>query len=293
MSRTLQLHRPLISFDLETTGLNVSEDRIIEISCIKLQPDGGRTTLTYRLNPERAISPEASAIHGISNEDVAGCPTFADVSDKIVSFMADCDLTGFNIERFDIPMLAQEFARIQHRFPEPGTQVIDSFRIFCHFEPRDLVSAYRVYCNGTLDNAHSAEADATAAADVLLAQLQRYEDLPLDAAGLHTFCHPVRPDWVDGDGKIVWQGGEAALGFGKHRGRSLKEMAQQEPNYLRWMAQGNFPIDTQTLCKNALKGEFPVPPEGNEGNKAADKAQAVQPAEAEAKNRPLLQTSLF
>lgn len=233
MARTLQLQRPLISFDLETTGLNVNEDRIIEMSCVKLMPDGARKTLTLRLNPQRPISPEASAVHGISDSDLADCPTFEAVADDIAAFMADGDLTGFNIERFDIPMLAQEFGRVRKTFPEPGTQVIDSFRIFCHFEPRDLVSAYRMYCNKTLEQAHSAEADAVAAADVLLAQLQRYEELPLDATGLHAFCHPVRPDWVDSDGKIIWQSGEAALGFGKHRGRTLRAMVAEEPNYLR------------------------------------------------------------
>lgn len=286
MSRTLQLGRPLISFDLETTGLHVAEDRIIEMSCVKMHPDGTRETLTFRLNPERPISPEATAIHGISGEDVAHCPTFAAKAQDVARFMAQCDLTGFNIERFDIPMLSQEFARVGETFPSKDTHVIDSFRIFCHFEPRDLGAAYRTYCNRTLEDAHSAEADAMAAADVLVAQLQRYEELPTDAAGLHAFCHPVRPDWVDGDGKVVWQGGEAVLGFGKHRGRSLKEMAQQEANYLRWMAQGNFSVDVQALCRNALKGEFPQPPEGATAGAASQADPAI-------KARPLQQASLF
>jgi DNA polymerase-3 subunit epsilon len=287
MSRTLQLIRPLISFDLETTGLNVLEDRIIEISCVKILPHGGRQTQTLRLNPTKPISPEASAVHGVFDADVAHCPTFAQVAGDIAAFMAGSDLTGFNIERFDLPLLTQEFGRAGHTFPAPGTQIIDTWRIFCHFEPRDLSAAFKYYCNGTLKDAHSAEADASAAADVLMAQLRQYPDLPNDAPGLHAFCHPVRPDWLDGEGKIIWQGGEAALGFGKHRGRSLKDMAEREPDYLRWIAQGKFSEQVQILCRDALAGKFPQP-EGTPDSQPAKPQAKDQP-----KARPFTQTSLF
>lgn len=291
MPRTLQLTRPLISFDLETTGLNIAEDRIIEMSCVKLLPDGGRATKTMRLNPTRPISAEATAVHGINDADLAGCPTFADVAADIAQFMEGADLTGFNIERFDVPLLSQEFARVGYTFPSGPVQVIDSWRIFCHFEPRDLSTAYRQYCGGTLSNAHSAEADAQAAADILVAQLNRYEELPLDAAGLHAFCHPVRPDWVDADGKITWLGDEAALGFGKHRGRTLKEMAQQEPDYLRWISKGNFTPEVQSICRQALMGQWPEK-SPTKSPQAQDAASDVQQAQA-AKTRPFSQKSLF
>jgi DNA polymerase-3 subunit epsilon len=282
MPRTLQLTRPLISFDLETTGLNVAEDRIIEMSCVKLLPGGGRDTKTLRLNPTRPISAEATAVHGISDADLAACPTFADVAHDIAQFMEGADLTGFNIERFDIPMLTQEFARVGYTFPSGPTQVVDSWRIFCHFEPRDLSTAYRQYCGGKLDNAHSAEADAQAAADILVAQLNRYPELPEEPEGLHAFCHPVRPDWVDADGKITWLGEDAALGFGKHRGRTLKEMAEQEPDYLRWISKGNFSVEVQGICRQALMGNLPKKPEAQAAPQAHGNTEIPTPAAAKA-----------
>lgn len=257
--RTLQLERPLVAFDLETTGLDVNEDRIIEISCVRMGVDGTREARTRRLNPGKPIAPEATAVHGIRNEDVAHEPGFAQVAKSLLDLFRGCDVTGFNIERFDLPLLVKEFERCGLAFPGEPMRVIDSFQIYMKQEPRDLASAYRYYCGAKLERAHSAEADATAAADILLAQIARYEDMPRDIATLDAFCHPEHPDWLDPDGRIVWKGDVAVLGFGKHRDRSLETLARDQPDYLRWMAGANFSIEVVQIVKAALKGEFPVP----------------------------------
>lgn len=257
----LRLARPLVAFDLETTGLSVTNDRIVEMSCVKLHPDGTREVRTRRVNPERPISAEATAVHGISNEDVVGEPTFAQVAKGLYAFFEGADLTGFNIEQFDLPLLAHEFARVGMTFPPQAVQVIDSWRIFLTKEPRDLSAAYRYYCGATLENAHSAEADAVAAAEILLAQVSRYEDLPADIDDLHAFCHPVHPDWLDPDGRIVWRQNRAVLNFGKHRDQPLDLLAKTHPDYLRWMATSDFSQDVVRIVSAALKGELPAAPQ--------------------------------
>jgi DNA polymerase-3 subunit epsilon len=247
-----------VVFDLETTGLDVNSDRIVEISCVKMAIDGSRDVRTRRLNPTIPISPAATRIHGISDDDVANEPTFAQLARGLFEFLDGCDLSGFNVEQFDLPLLVREFKRAGMAFPRAPVFVIDSWKIFLRKEPRDLAAAYRFYCGRELVNAHSAEADTVAAAEVLLAQVARYDDAPNDIEGLHAFSHPVHPDWIDPDGKIVWQGDEAALGFGKHRGRSLRSMAQAEPDYLRWMATAQFSDGVVEIVRAALLGEFPT-----------------------------------
>lgn len=257
MTKTLQLVRPMISFDIETTGLDVMRDRIIEISCIKIMPDHTRLSYTRRINPGCPISPEASAVHGMVEADLADAPSFAELAEDIATFMRGCDLTGFNIEKFDLPLLAAEFNRLEQSFPDAGTQIVDSGKIFWRNEPRDLKGALRFYCNKTLERAHSAEADAQAAADILLAQIAHYADLPSDVAGLDSWCHPNNPDWLDPDGKIVWKGDEAVITFGKHRHRSLRVLAAEEPGYLAWVCKKDFGEAVRTLCEAALAGNFP------------------------------------
>jgi len=259
-SRSLRLSRPLVVFDLETTGLSVTSDRIVEISCVKLLPDGTREVRTRRLNPEQPISPEATAVHGIRDEDVAHEPTFAQVARSLLVFFEGADLSGFNVENFDLPLLAHEFARVGMSFPPKETRVVDAWRIFLTQEPRDLSAAYRFYCQRDLDNAHSAEADAVAAADVLIAQVARYDDLPTDIEALHDFCHPQHPDWLDPQGRIVWRDKGAVLNFGKHRDKTLESLAQTNPDYLRWMASSDFSADVVRIVKAALDGEFPSAP---------------------------------
>lgn len=258
--RKLQLERPLVFFDLETTGLDIERDRIVELGLVKLLPDGERQTRARRIHPGMPIPPEATAVHHISDADVADCPPFSRIARDLHAWLQGCDLGGYNVERFDLPLLAAEFRRVQLEFPAEGTRVIDAYRIFAQREGRDLKSALRFYCDKELVGAHSAEADILATVEVLEGQLQRYPDLPNDVAGLHEASHPRDPSWVDANGRLVWRNGEAIVGFGKHRGRTLREMATQEPGYLRWIIGGDFSSDLKEICSQALRGSYPAPP---------------------------------
>lgn len=253
--RNLELTRPLVAFDLETTGLDINTDRIVEISCIKLSPDGSREVKTKRINPTIPIAAAATAVHGITDADVQDAPTFKQIARALFDFLNGCDLTGFNIEGFDLPLLRKEFERVGIVFPSDGVFVLDSWRIFLQREPRDLTAAYRFYCHKDLQHAHSAEADATAAADILLAQIARYEDMPLQLDALYAHCKD--PTWIDNDGKLMWRNDEAVMGFGKHKHRLLKEMVQNESGYLQWMAASNFSPTVVDIIKAAFRGEFP------------------------------------
>ena len=255
----LQLARPIISFDLETTGLDIANDRVVEICCVKIHTSGEREVRTTRLNPGRPIAPQATAVHGITDADVATAPRFEAASRELHAFFAGCDLTGFNIEHFDLPLLANEFGRCGLGFPAADARVIDSFRIFTMREPRDLSAALRFYCNRELTEAHHAEADALAAADVLLAQVDRYSDLPVDVPSLHAVCRP--PEWLDGTGKIQWGEDGAFINFGKHKGKTLAFLSDNDPGYLRWMCDGKFPPDTIEIVRRALNGILPEIPE--------------------------------
>lgn len=257
-TRTLSLTRPIVCFDLETTGLETKTDRIVELACVKIQPDMSREMLTLRVNPQMPIPEAASAVHGITNADVAHEPTFDMVAGKLADFLFGCDLTGFNLERFDLPLLRNEFMRANVKFPDGPVNIIDAHKIFIKKEPRDLSAAYRFYCDKNLENAHSAEADAIATADILLAQVERYEDLPLDTAGLQDFCKSKPKNALDPDGKIIWKDGSAVLSFGKHRNRSLQQLASQEPDYLRWISGADFSDEVRGLCRGALDGQFPA-----------------------------------
>jgi len=259
--RLLSLTRPIVSFDLETTGLDVQKDRIVEISCVKIMPDGTRDIRTYRVNPGVPISPEASRIHGITNEDVSDEPRFHKLASSLADFLLGCDLTGFNLERFDLPMLKNELSRCGIDFPQAPVHVIDAQKIFFKKEPRTLSAAYQFYCNKELNNAHSAQADAEATAEILMAQVTRYEDLPTSIEELDVYCHPVHPDWVDGEGKIVWKQGRATINFGRHTGVPLEQLARNEPHYLQWILKKNFSSDVMDICQAALRGEFPTPPQ--------------------------------
>lgn len=259
----LELQRPLVAFDLETTGLDVRRDRIVDIACVKLEPDGGRVTRTRRLNPEQPISVEAMQVHGIRDEDVVDAPTFRQVARSLLDFLDGCDLTGFNLRHFDLPMLEQEFARAGITFPDRDVRIVDSRTLFMIKEPRDLTAACRFYCDRELTDAHSAEADAVAAADVLLAQVAHYDDLPVTIDDLHQLCDPRQPHWIDPQGKLIWHNGEACLGFGRHKRRPLREMLQSEPEYLVWITQAEFSPEVQTIVGEALAGRFPAPQEEN------------------------------
>jgi len=253
-----KFERPIIFFDLETTGTNIKIDRIVEISAVKISPDGSSEVRTKRINPERPIPPESTAIHGIKDSDVANEPTFKSISSSLLKFFENCDLAGYNINNFDIPLISEEFRRAGIGFSTEGRKVIDVQTIFHKREPRNLSAAYRFFCGSELENAHSAEKDILATIKVFEGELKKYEDLPKNIEELHAYCSNRKPEWIDNTGKFKWQGDIAIVGFGKNDGIPLKDISVRNPDFLRWMINGAFPYDAVEIAKNALKGKFPA-----------------------------------
>lgn len=248
----LVLDRPLAFFDLETTGTDPASDRIVEISVVRLGVDGTREARTRRVNPERPIPPDATAVHGITDADVADAPPFRSIARAFLEFLADADLAGFNVLRFDAPLLEREFrdAGIPDAFA--GRRIVDALAIYHRKEPRNLAAAVRFYLGREHEGAHAAEADVLATADVLLAQLDRYADLPATVGELAAWCNPAPPGAVDRGGKFVRRDGEIVFNFGKKKGRKLADIARDEPDYLRWMLGSDFPDDVRAIVKEAL-----------------------------------------
>jgi DNA polymerase-3 subunit epsilon len=242
----IQLHRPLAFFDLETTGITVGADRIVEISILKLQPDGTKQIYTRRMNPEIPIPHFASQVHGIYDKDVANEPTFRQLAPEINAFIGNADLAGYNSNKFDVPMLVDEFLRVGVQFDMKGRRLVDVQNIFHKMEQRTLAAAYKFYCGKEIVNAHSAEADITATYEVLMAQLERYESLAKDVDGLHNFSSVNKN--VDLAGRIVYnEKKEEVFNFGKHKGKTVREIFQREPSYYDWMMGGDFPLETKQV----------------------------------------------
>ena len=238
--------RPIIFFDLETTGVDTAKDRIVEISMAKIMPDGEEIVKTRKLNPEMHIPEEATAIHGITDEDVKDCPTFAQVAKSLEQFIRGCDFGGFNSNRFDLPVLVEEFLRAGVDVDFKRRKFIDVQNIFHKKEQRTLVAAYKFYCDKDLDDAHSAEADTLATYEVLKAQLERYPDLENDIDKLAEFS--TRAETADYAGRILFnEKGEEVFGFGKYKGRSVEEVFRMEPSYYAWMMNGDFPLYTKKV----------------------------------------------
>lgn len=253
----LRLSRPLCFFDLETTGTDPARDRIVELSVLRLDPDGQRATRTRRINPERPIPTEATKVHGIRDEDVREEPTFRQVAKGLLEFLGEGDLAGFNVHRFDVPLLDREFRDCGLDLGLARRRVLDAMTIFHRKEPRDLSAAVRFYLGRDLEGAHGAEADVEATASVLEAQLLRYEDLPRDVGELDAWCRPVPSGAVDRDGKFVLRGDAVVFAFGKHQGRPLLEVARRQPDYLQWLLrQADFPPEARALAEKALRGEL-------------------------------------
>lgn len=240
----LKLTRPIVFFDLETTGTNVNTDRIVEISLVKLFPDGEVKSKTRRINPEMPIPAEATAVHHITDEDVAGEPTFRQVAASLAQLISGCDIAGFNSNRFDIPLLDQEFERAGIDFDFSRARFIDVQTIFHKKEPRTLVAAYKYYCGKDLTEAHSALADTTATMEVLLAQLERYDDLPTDVPALSEYATNSRN--VDLMGRLVYDDhGREVVNFGKHKGRLAEDVFKTDPGYYSWIMGGDFSNNTK------------------------------------------------
>ena len=252
----LQLRKPIIFFDLETTGLNITADRIVEISIIRLEPNGKETEVTMRINPEMHIPEEATAVHHITDADVASCPTFKQVADQILQLFSGCDIAGFNSNRFDLPMLCQEFNNVGKKLSLGSARMVDVQTIFFKKEPRNLTAAYRFYCGKDLENAHSATADTRATLEVLMAQLERYPDLPTDVEALSSFASNQRN--VDLAGRLVYDDqNREIINFGKYKGRVARELLRTTEglNYLDWILKGDFPQDTKdTFMRLKIEG---------------------------------------
>ncbi|MFA6260255.1 MAG: 3'-5' exonuclease [Bacteroidia bacterium] len=240
----LILKRPFVVFDLETTGINISTDRIVELAYIKIFPDGKEVTQTMRFNPQIPIPAEATMIHGISNEDVANEPAFKTKASELAELFKGCDFGGFNSNKFDFPMLVEEFLRAGIEFDTDNRKFVDAQRIFHMMEQRTLKAAYKFYCNKELIDAHQAEADTRATLEVLLAQLERYPELRNDIDFLHQYSGMDRN--VDLAGRMMMNDKkQVVFAFGKHRNKTVQEVFKAEPSYYQWMLDGDFPLDTK------------------------------------------------
>ncbi len=252
----LNLKIPLCFFDLETTGINITQDRIIEIAVIKVMPNGEVIRKSNLVNPTVAISPESTAIHGITNEDVANKPTFKEIAKEYVKFFEGADLAGFNILKFDVPMLVEEFLRVGVEFDYSRKKLIDAQKIFHMMEKRTLSAAFKFYCGKEMTNAHSAEADTQATMNVLFAQIERYENHEV-TDGLGNKVGVIKNDMeelnkltatemVDLVGRMVKNDkGEPVFNFGKHKNKPVLTVFKEEPSYYDWMMKGDFSLDTK------------------------------------------------
>ena len=239
----LKLLRPLAVIDLETTGTNLSNDRIVEIAIIRILPDGSQTIKHKLINPEIPIPVSSSDIHGITNEKVKDAPTFKQAANELKQFLDNCDLAGYNSNRFDIPLLVEEFLRVGMEFDTKGRKLLDVQRIFHMMEQRTLSAAYRFYCNKNLDGAHGAHADASATWEVLEAQLVKYPQLGVDLESILKVTG--EDEIVDFARRFTMENGVEVFNFGKHKGRTVVDVLKMEPQYYDWMMKGDFPLHTK------------------------------------------------
>ena len=241
----LELRRPIAFFDLETTGINTVKDKIIEIAILRVDVDGSEKWYEQRINPEIPIPAQASEIHGIYDNDVKDCPNFRSEANKIKQFLDGCDIGGFNSNRFDLPLLMQEFANAEIEFMIDKRHLVDVQRIFHKMEQRNLTAALRFYCQEDLPDAHSAKADTQATYDVFKAQLKKYSDtMPSKMAEIHEFCNDN--GFYDLSGRMIKdKNGDIRFNFGKHKGTLVLDVLKKEPQYYGWMMKSDFPIDTK------------------------------------------------
>lgn len=278
----LNLTRPLLFFDIESTGLNIPADSIIELSFVKILPGGEERIKTWKIKPwdyerkcQRPISPEASKVNHITDDMLTDCPTFYDVAEEVAEWLKDSDLAGFNSSKFDLPMLAEEFERaklagkdLKVNLHEP--LMVDVQNIYHTMEPRNLKAAYRFYCGGKdFDNAHTAEADTLATYEVLKAQLDRYSELKNDVKALSAY---VGKKYVDFSGHLIYDDkGQVTVNFGKHKGKTLRQVFDSDPSYFSWIRNGSFTLDTKAqfarfeeqLKRERLSEKFNVPRSGS------------------------------
>lgn len=248
----LKLEKPLCFFDLETTGTQITKDRIVQIAIVKLYPNGNRESKSYLVNPEVEIPDEIALIHGITNERVKDEPKLQDIAEEIIAFIGDSDLAGYNSNKFDIPFLVEEFYRVGMPFPMEDRKFVDVQNIFHKMEQRTLVAAYQFYCGKTLENAHDALYDTEATLEVFLAQLNRYESLEPNINSLASFSSNSPLGAVDFAGRLAKNtAGSVMYNFGKHKGKTVEEVMKLEPGYYGWMLEADFPFQT----KDCLRAE--------------------------------------
>jgi len=246
----LKLEKPIVFFDLETTGVQIAKDRIVEISILKVFPDKNKESKTWLVNPTIPIPEEITAIHGISDEKVAKEPTFKELASEIAELIHNCDLGGYNSNKFDIPLLAEEFLRSEVDFDMKNRKAIDVQNIFHKMEKRTLVAAYKFYCDKDLTDAHSAEADTTATYEVLLSQLDKYDELENDVNLLADFSQ-IGGEFADMAGFVRYnEDGEEVLSFGKYKGVTLKQIWNENPGYFSWINQADFPLYTKNVMRD-------------------------------------------
>ncbi len=252
----LNLKNPIAFFDLETTGINISKDRIVEISILKVHPNGLEEQKTLRINPEMPIPKQASDVHHILDEDVKDAPTFKTVAKELARFLEGCDLAGYNSNRFDIPLLAEEFLRVGvDSFDMSKRKFVDVQTIFHKMEQRTLSAAYKFYCNKNLDEAHSAAADTTATYEILKAQLERYDNLENDMEFISKFTTQVKT--VDFAGFIALnEKGEEVFNFGKNKGKPVKQILKEQPGYFGWIINSDFPLYTKKVLTEIKLRDF-------------------------------------
>jgi DNA polymerase-3 subunit epsilon len=250
----LQLQRPLAVFDLEATGLDVTNDRIVEIAILRIDVDGSTHQYTRRVNPQIPIPEETSLIHGIYDKDIVNEKTFTELAPEIAEFLGDADLAGYNSNKFDIPMLAEEFLRAGNSFDIASRKQVDVQNIFHKMEQRTLVAAYAFYCNKELNNAHQAMADVEATWEVLQAQLEKYENIEGNIEFLSNFTRSGNLDLLDFAGRLaINEKGEGVYNFGKHKGKTIREVSLIEPGYYGWMLDANFPLYTKQVLKKEME----------------------------------------
>ncbi|MFV0531087.1 MAG: exonuclease domain-containing protein [Flavobacteriales bacterium] len=241
----LNLSKPLCFFDLETTGINVAKDRIVEISILKVFPNGNKESKTWKVNPTIPIPPETSAIHGIYDKDVENEPTFKEIASKIYDIIKDSDLAGFNSNRFDVPLLAEELLRAEVDFDLEKHKLVDAQVIFHKLEPRNLAAAYKFYCNQDLVDAHSAAADTNATYEILKAQVEKYDEVKNDIKFLSNFSSHKK--MADLAGFIVYNGKDETFTFGKYKGQKVEEVLQKDQGYYSWIQNADFPLYTKKV----------------------------------------------
>ncbi len=277
----LQLKRPLAVFDLEATGLDVTNDRIVEIAILRVDVDGSTHEYTRRVNPQVPIPEEVSLIHGIYDKDVENEKTFPELASEIEAFLGDADLAGYNSNKFDIPLLAEEFLRAGSTFDISARKLVDVQNIFHKMEQRTLVAAYAFYCQKELTNAHQAMADVVATWEVLQAQLEKYDNIEGNVEFLADFTRSGNFDLLDFAGRIaVNEKGEAVYNFGKHKGKTIREVSQVEPGYYGWMLDANFPLYTKQVLKKEMEKIRQEQVQQRQENKKEDEADLQAKLEA-------------